>query len=78
MEGAGWLTAVADARQQAAEWEAEIGEALAEAGTEDMFALCSPANAMAFARGPEVPLDTQMDFDQPPLEPAPAAPRRGR
>ena len=54
MEGAGWLTAVADARQQAAEWEAEIGEALAEAGTEDMFALCSPANAMAFARGPEV------------------------
>ncbi|MEI6390694.1 MAG: hypothetical protein WCT12_06270 [Verrucomicrobiota bacterium] len=54
MEGAGWLTAVADARQQAAEWEAEIGEALAEAGTEDMFALRSPANAMAFARGPEV------------------------
>ena len=54
MEGAGWLSAVADARLQAAEWEAEIEEALAEAATEDMFALRLPANEMAFARGPEV------------------------
>jgi hypothetical protein len=54
MEGAGWLTAVADARLQAAEWEAEIGEALTEAATEDAFALGLPANEMAFARGPEV------------------------
>ncbi len=58
MEGAGWLAAVADARLQAAEWEAEweaeIEEALAETATEDTFAIRLPANAMAFARGPEV------------------------
>jgi hypothetical protein len=54
LEEAAWLAALADARLQAAEWEAEIEHPLAENQSEEVFAVRAPEAQLAFAHGAEV------------------------